>query len=160
MHGKSKLPCSADLLEWERYLAPTLSEAAEELYDDFPGECWRTPRQDPSRGTDSVAWAQWLSHPRHRPLILQKPGWYFLDTLREIEEQLRHMLHPTDPHGQKAGLSTFATAAELSAHFGLSEKVIKRWCDRNQITHWTGPDGKNIYPTTKVLEKRNPTEES
>ncbi|MDN6706398.1 hypothetical protein [Corynebacterium glyciniphilum] len=158
-HGKSKLPCSADLLDWEHKLAPLLSEPAEELAAAFPGQCWRTPRQDPSRGTDSVAWAQWLSHPRHRPLILQMPDWYFLDTLREVEEELRYMLHPMDPNGDLQGLPTFATAAQLADHFHIAEKTIKRWCDRNQITHWPGADGRNIYPTSAVLAKRTPTEE-
>ncbi|MGN0097211.1 MAG: hypothetical protein ACI38U_14250 [Corynebacterium sp.] len=150
--GKSKLPCSADLLNWEAELHFELSEPAEELHTDYPADCWPTPRMDPSRGTDSVAWVQWLNHPRHRPLILQK-DWDLPTWLQEKESELRHMLHPTDPAplaqkpvGERDHFATASRTAALLRQMGFS-------VDRKQVSYWetsgrlTGylEDGETVY---------------
>lgn len=152
--GKPKLPCSADLLNWEAELHFELSEPAEELHADYPGECWKTPRMAPSRGTDSVAWCQWLNHPRHRPLILQK-DWDLPQWLQEKESELRHMLHPDDPHQQQDhGLGQFATAEEIAHATGRTLAGVRRWLHRNQVEHWN-IGGVTQYRTSQVQYRYN-----
>lgn len=129
--GKPKLPCSTDLLSWEAELHFELSEPAEELHTDYPADCWPTPRMDPSRGNDSVAWAQWLNHPRHRPLILAK-DWDLPQWLQEKESELRHMLHPTDPHKQAADLPSLVTVDYLKES-GFKAGTIRQWRARGVL---------------------------
>lgn len=129
--GKPKLPCSADLLNWEAELHFELSEPAEELHTDYPADCWPTPRMDPSRGTDSVAWVQWLNHPRHRPLILAK-DWDLPQWLQEKESELRHMLHPEDPHQQAEALAGIVTVDYLKER-GYKPGTIRQWRARGVL---------------------------
>lgn len=129
--GKPKLPCSADLLSWEAELHFELSEPAEELAADYPADCWKTPRQDPTKGTDSVAWATWLNHPRHRALILTK-DWDLPAWLQEKESELRHMLHPDDPQQQAEALAGIVTVDYLKER-GYKPGTIRQWRARGVL---------------------------
>ena len=169
--AKSKLPCSADLLQWEAELHFELSEPAEELHQDYPNDTWTTPRQDPSRGNDTVAWASWLAHPRHIPLILQKE-WDFPQWVQEKESELRHMLHPTEPHieamkpvGER---DHYAPASKIAAML----RAMGHDVSRKQITYWETSgridgyieDGKTVYSVVEAqavaaeyVDRRNRT---
>ena len=148
--GKPKLPCSGDLLEWERTLAPELSEAAEELCATYPGQWWPTPRQDPHnphRPNTALGWCRWLNHPRHRPLILQMGQWDPLDQIIRREEELRHMLHPTDPHQQAVDLAGIVTI-DLLKQQGIKAGTIRSWKSRGVLQ----PVGTQRLSSGEVLD--------
>lgn len=138
--AKSKLPCNTDLLQWEAELHFELSEPAEELHQDYPGDTWPTPRMDPTRGNDTVAWAMWLAHPRHIPLIMQKE-WDFPQWVQEKESELRHMLHPTEPHKiarpnmatEHGELPTLCTTEQLCSAYNVQPATIRKWKERGKI---------------------------
>lgn len=151
--GKPKLPCSADLLNWEAELHFELSEPSEELAADYPADCWKTPRQDPTKGTDSVAWCQWLAHPRHRPLILAKE-WDLPQWLQEKESELRHMLYPEDPAapvvqqpaGERDHYASPARTAALLRQMGhdVDRKQVSYWETSGRLTGYL-EDGETVY---------------
>lgn len=91
-------------------------------------------------------WAAWLYRHRAR---LQNLTWYtdLTEELTDLEAELRHHIHPQDPHEVK--LPDYATAEEIAQALGKTPAAIRKWCTRHHVTAYT-QDGRCHYRTTEI----------
>ncbi len=91
-------------------------------------------------------WAAWLYRHRAR---LQHLTWYtdLTEELTDLEAELRHHIHPQDPHTVK--LPDYATADEIAQALGKTPSAVRKWCVRHKVTAYT-QDGRCHYRTTEI----------
>lgn len=91
-------------------------------------------------------WAAWLY--RHHP-NLQHLTWYtdLTEELRDLEAELRHHIHPQDPHEVK--LPDYATAEEIAQALGKTPGAIRKWCVRHHVAAYL-QNGKTMYRTAEL----------
>lgn len=91
-------------------------------------------------------WAAWLYRHRAR---LQHLTWYtdLTEELTDLEAELRHHIHPQDPHEVK--LPDYATAEEIAQALGKTPGAIRKWCKRHEVTSYL-QGGKVQYRTAEL----------
>lgn len=91
-------------------------------------------------------WAAWLY--RHHTQ-LQNLTWYtdLTEELTDLEAELRHHIHPQDPHTVK--LPDYATADEIAQALGKTPGAIRKWCKRHEVTSYL-QGGKVQYRTAEL----------
>lgn len=91
-------------------------------------------------------WTAWLA--RHAETLLTADyAQDCISELQELEAELRHRIHPQDPHHVK--LPDYATADEIAKALGKTPAAIRKWCERHQVTKYT-ENGKTQYRTCEI----------
>lgn len=138
--GRSKLPCSTDLLTMQNDIGDRVEPIAANLANDL------TIHGRPF-GARPPAWVKWLH--RHRVDLINRPWWPDVEEeLHAIRRELADQFTPPEPIRPK--LPDFATAEELATATGRSVAAIHRWCGRHLVeTYIIG--GVKHYKTSTVL---------
>lgn len=100
----------------------------------------------PQAATVGNFWAAWLHRHHHK---LHHLPWYtdLTEELTDLEAELRHHIHPQDPHQVK--LPDYATAEEIAQALGKTTTAIRKWCVRHKVTAYTF-EGKVRYRTAEL----------
>lgn len=96
-------------------------------------------------------WAAWLYRHRAR---LQHLTWYtdLTEELTDLEAELRHHIHPQDPHAVK--LPDYATAEEIAAAYNITPRAVRKYCKDHGITQWKA-EGCIHYNTRAFQQTRS-----
>lgn len=100
-------------------------------------------------GQPLATWCAWLN--RHRETLLTMDWADDCTTeLTDLENELRHHIHPTNPHQIK--LPDYATAQEIGNALGKTPDAIYKWCKRHGVTAYK-IGGKNHFRTRELMPK-------
>lgn len=104
-------------------------------------QCLGLPHDQPT-----TIWVAWLT--RHAKVLLTTDyAQDCIDELTALNSELRHRIHPQDPHEIK--LPDYATVEEIAQALGKTPAAIRKWCERKQITKYT-QNGKTHYKTHEI----------
>ena len=91
-------------------------------------------------------WAAWLR--RNVNFLADVPWLEDCEVeIVELESDLRHRIHPTDPHEIK--LPDYASAEEIGQAIGKKANTIRTWCRRNNVTAYV-ESGITKYRTAEI----------
>lgn len=105
-------------------------------------------------GQPLATWCAWLS--RHR-LVLLKMDWAddAVVELQELEVELRHHIHPQDPHHHIEHRQTARSICHRLATMGhhIQPATLRQWHKRGKITAIEQSNGHNGYLLTEILDQ-------
>ncbi|TYR17950.1 hypothetical protein FYJ88_03745 [Corynebacterium urealyticum] len=100
----------------------------------------------PTGTTVGGFWVRWLGQ---QAGSLTQLEWYddLVQELVDLEAELRHRIHPQDPHEVK--LPDYATAEEIGKALGKTAEAVRKWCIRRGVTAYI-IDRKTVYRTCEI----------